>query len=146
MISGIFVSIFISMKYKDFFSLTEVYVGNCVDIIDYFDDDSTEPGMCVAYLMDSSNVKRIDRETFYRYVPASEVPSNASKGKDIEYYFILDGTHHPSSHYIHFVLYSINSQKNDIHYFFECPNFSEHDEKYILSLPNIPNGNGISDF
>lgn len=133
------------MNYREFFQFNETYVGNCVDIIDYFDGDSTEPGMCVAYLMDSSNVKRIDKETFYRYVPASEVPSEAAKGKDIEYYFILNGTHHPSSHYIHFVLYS-TIKGNDIHYFFECPNFSEHDEKYIMSLPNIPNGDGISDF
>ncbi len=131
--------------YKLFF-INESYIGNCVDIIDYFDEDSTEPGMCVSKLMDSSNVKRIDETTFYKYIPISDVPKEARNGKDKEYYFILDGSYHPSSSYIHFVLYSTNKKNNDIHYFFECQKLTESDEQYIMSLPNIPNGCGVSDF
>jgi hypothetical protein len=117
------------------------YLGNCVNLMKQFDlgDDSTEPAMWMLEILgDDDNVYRITTEHFFKFVNINQIPKKASKGKELECYYIFHGHGHPMGGF-NFVLYSVDNRGNDIHYFIDV---SPDPEDIIKTLPKLPNGYG----
>lgn len=117
------------------------YLGNCVDLMKQFDlgDDSTEPAMWMYEVLgDDDNVYRIKPEDFFKFVNINQIPKKASRGKEMECYYVFNGHGHPMGDF-NFILYSVDGGGDDIHYFIEV---SPDPEDMIKTLPKLQNDCG----
>lgn len=115
------------------------YLGNCIDLINQFGgyDNGSAVEWMMTNLIEDTDVVCISEHDFYTYVNKLNIPKQALRGKNTEYYFIKTHPKHPSGFICNFLLYT-DVAANDIHYFFNVRGLLKEPEFNDI----LPNGYG----
>jgi hypothetical protein len=100
---------------------TTTYMGNCVNLekqLEAIGEDPNDAAMImVDWFSDEENGTNVPKELFLKYVNLKNLPRNAKILPNTEYCYFNNPINHPNGS-VNFMLYTLDTSGNDIHYFF----------------------------